>query len=63
MEKKNTRGGARPGAGRKKVCVKQIVVKIPADVERILAETDLTISGYVVAAIREKAERDAAKEK
>lgn len=50
-ENKRGWGGARRGAGRKKTTTASIALKIPADVEAILAAVP-NRSAYIVAAIR-----------
>lgn len=48
---KGKRGGARPGAGRKKTTTAGFAMRIPSDVEAILAKVD-NRSAFVVEAIR-----------
>lgn len=55
--KKSNRGGARPGAGRKRTSASSIALRIPQDVAEILARVE-NRSAYIVEAIRAYARRD-----
>ena len=57
MEETKKWGGAREGAGRKKTAVKQVAFRAPEDVADVLSRCGKA-TDYILAAIREKAERD-----
>lgn len=58
MDRRCSWGGIRENAGRKKTVVKQYAFKAPADVAEILDKVEGNRTAFIIAAIREKDQRD-----
>lgn len=52
FNKSSNHGGARKGAGRKKIAAKSLSIRIPEDVVEILDKVEGSKTSYIIEAIR-----------